>query len=201
MSDRKTYERLRDALLDFAAQNPSAMLDPFREALKNWGSEWVPVSSAELPASDFLTPALSGTNADTRYLMSLFEQEKARLCWEQTYTKADGVVGEDMLRRYGFVEVIGQNGPFVSERVRCGIGVWGPRVHYPTHYHGAEEVYVLLSGAANFRFDDGPIETRTVGDTVYVPSMRKHGFDSLEAPLVIFYIWQAGDLREKSKFA
>ena len=201
MSDRLTYERLREALLDFAAQNPSAMLDPFREALNNWGSEWVSAPPVDLPVSEFLTLALSGTNDDTWYLMGLFEQEKSRLRWEQTYTKADGVVGDDMLRRYGFVEVIGQNGPFVSERVRCGVGVFGPNVHYPTHYHGAEEVYVLLSGAANFRFDDGPVEMRTVGDAVYVPSMRKHGFDSLEAPLVIFYAWQSGDLREKSKFA
>lgn len=201
MQDKQKQEPLRDALLSFVAGSSSKALDPFRDGMANWGHDWKVVPPAHLPASDFLTPALSGTNADTHTLTSLFEQERSGLKWEQSYKKADGVVGDDMLDGYGFVEIIGKWGPFVSERVRSGIGVWGPNINYPTHYHGAEEVYYLLSGSAKFRFNDGPVETREVGDVVYVPSMTKHGFASLDTPLVIFYIWQAGDLRETSKFA
>jgi mannose-6-phosphate isomerase-like protein (cupin superfamily) len=200
MEPNKTHVRLRDALLEFVAENSSPTLDPFRDALANWGHDWIAAAAVYLPVSDFLTAALAGTNTQTHALTDLFRRENEKLKWEQTYTKADGVVSDDMLQRYGFVEIIGKRGPFVSDKVRCGIGVFGPNVQYPMHYHGAEELYFLLSGSAHFRFDDGPVEVREVGDMVYVPSMMKHGFDILDKPLVIFYIWQAGDLREKSKF-
>lgn len=192
--------RLRDALLGFVNGNSSALLNPFREGLANWGHEWVEAPPVHLPVADFLEPSLSGTNADTHKLVSLFAQESSGLKWEQTYTKAEDAIGEDMVNGYGFVEVIGKLGPFVSTRVRSGVGVFGPNVNYPMHYHGAEEVYCLLSGRADFRFDEGTVERHGVGDAVYMRSMRKHGFRSLDAPLVIFYTWQAGDLREKSTF-
>lgn len=53
-----------------------------------------------------------------------------------------------MLSGYGFAEVIGERGPFVSKRVRSGIGVWGPNIDHPAHHHMAEEVYVPLAGSA-----------------------------------------------------
>ena len=34
-----------------------------------------------------------------------------------------------------------------------------------------------------------------------IKSMRTHAFRTLEEPLSVFYIWQAGDLREKSSFS
>ena len=40
----------------------------------------------------------------------------------------------------------------------------------------------------------------TAGDVVYVPSLQTHGFRTKTEPLVVLYIWQAGDLREKSDF-
>ena len=200
MSDKETHTRLRDALLAFVTGNPSETLDAFRDGMANWGSEWVEAPAVHLPVSTFLSAALPGANTDTQALLELFEQHNAELKWEQTYTKADDKIGDDMLYGYGFVEIIGKLGPFVSERVRCGIGVFGPHVNYPMHYHGAEEVYYLLSGSADFRFDEDTVERKNVGDAVYMRSMRKHGFRILDAPLVIFYIWQAGDLRMKSTF-
>lgn len=200
MSDQNTHIRLRDALLDFVTGNSSEALDPFRTGMASWGHEWVDAPARHLPVADFLEPSLPGTNEDTHALLNLFEQENSGLKWEQTYTKAEDAISEDMVNGYGFVEIIGKWGPFVSTRVRSGIGVFGPNVNYPMHYHGAEEVYFLLSGSADFRFDEGIVERRNVGDAVYMRSMRKHGFRSLDVPLVIFYIWQAGDLREKSTF-
>ena len=130
----------------------------------------------------------------------LFERAKDRLKWEQSYTKADAVVGVAMLAGYGFVEVIGKHGPFRSDRVRSGIGVWGPGITYPAHCHRAEEVYVPLAGSACFEVDGRAPQVGRAGDAVDVPSMRVHGFRTTDEPLVVLYIWQAGDLREKSTF-
>ncbi len=105
-----------------------------------------------------------------------------------------------MLAGYGFAETIGKQGPFISTRVRAGIGIWGPDIDYPAHRHEAEEVYVLLAGSARFQRGQDPSERKSAGDVVHIPSMTAHGFRCGTEPLALFYIWQAGDLREKSTF-
>lgn len=198
--DRDSDRRLLEAILGFVAAHPSPAVMPFRNAVADWGEDWSAVTPAHLPSADLLEAAVSGAIAETRALIALFARERASRKWEQSYSKADGVVGDDMLSGYGFAEVIGKRGPFLSTRVRAGIGIWGPRIDYPPHRHRAEEVYVLLSGSADFALGDAPLETKRAGDAVLVPSMLSHGFRSRHEPLVVFYLWQAGDLREKSTF-
>lgn len=201
MSDHKTHSILRDALLDFF-QNHSdtAAFDPFRGNMTRCGGDWVPTPKKELPVTRFLDKAVESACHESHDLLSLFARYSKKLKWEQTYTQGKDSIGDDMVNGYGFVEIIGKWGPFVSTQVRAGIGLFAPNVNYPMHYHGAEEVYCLLSGSADFRFDEGLTQRRDAGDTVYIRSMRHHGFRILSSPLAIFYIWQAGDLREKSTF-
>ena len=193
-------QRLLKGILSFVAAHPDPAVGRFKEAVANWGSDWRAVPARHLPAAETLGATLDLTTAETRPLVALFEAEKATRKWEQSYTKADDVVGEDMLSGYGFAEVIGKLGPFVSTKVRSGIGVWGRGIDYPPHQHAAEEVYIVLAGSAEFMLDGGPYERRRAGDVVHVSSMRRHGFRTTEDPLTVFYIWQAGDLREKSTF-
>ena len=193
-------QRLLDAILEFVARHPDPAVERFKEGVANWGSEWRPVAAQHLPAADTLGRTVALADDHTRPLVALFEAEKGTRKWEQSYSKTDGVVGDDMLSGYGFAEVIGKLGPFVSERVRSGIGVWGPGIDYPAHQHAAEEVYIVLAGSAEFMLDDGPNQARQAGDVVHVRSMRRHGFRTTGDPLVVFYIWQDGDLREKSSF-
>ena len=59
-------------------------------------------------------------------------------------------------------------------------------------------------------FEFAPSRTFTVGDAVdiekhsgeavYVESNTQHGFRTEDDPLVVFYAWQAGDMRELSRF-
>ncbi|MGI9409216.1 MAG: dimethylsulfonioproprionate lyase family protein [Hyphomicrobiaceae bacterium] len=198
--DRRTYERLRDAMLTFVADHPHTAVEPFKESTANWGHKWCAGNSFHLRAAEYLTSALSSTTEQTRALTALFERERAGLKWERTYTEADPAVSADLIERYGFVEFIGEEGPFVSDRVRAGVGAWGPYVHYPAHRHQAEEIYILLAGSAYFQFNAGPARLQRAGDAVYVPSMLTHGFRTGADPLVVLYVWQAGDLREKSTF-
>jgi len=108
-----------------------------------------------------------------------------------------------MLAGYGFAEVVGLRGQFLSTRIRSGIGVWGPDIIYPPHHHRADETYVVLAGAAEFTVGEGAgasVSMRTAGDVVHVPSMTPHGFRTGEDPLVVLYMWQGAGLREKSSF-
>lgn len=75
---------------------------------------------------------------------------------------------------------------------------------YPPHRHKAEEVYSILAGGMEFLLGDSGNAlraTHTAGESIYVPSMLTHGFRTRDRPLAVFYIWQNGDLREKSTFA
>lgn len=192
---------LLSAIQTFVAESPDPKIARFKDAIANWGETWEAVAPVPLPAAETLGPALDHTSPATHALARAFHRHRATRKWEQSYTRADGVVGEDMLAGYGFAEVIGKAGPFLSTRVRSGIGVWGPGIDYPPHRHGAEEIYVPLAGEAVFRLGEGAAETRCgPGTSVYVPSMLTHGFRTEQRPFAVFYIWQAGDLREKSRF-
>ncbi len=202
-ADAQSDRRLLDALLSFVAGHNHPELQRFKERMADWGRDWIAVPRRHLPVADTLSMAVSLAPADTQGLLGLFEREKRSRKWEQSYSKADGLVGDAMLSGYGFTEVIGALGPFVSSKVRAGIGIWGPAIDYPPHRRQAEEVYVPLAGAAEFRLGTGKglsVETRGVGDAVYVPSMLTHGFRTLDQPFVVLYIWQAGALRQKSSF-
>ncbi|MEM7430101.1 MAG: dimethylsulfonioproprionate lyase family protein [Pseudomonadota bacterium] len=204
MSLREADEALLSAIQAFVAGSNDPEIGRFRAGIQDWGEDWAPADPVQLPAADTLSTTLHSGTGETRPLMAAFEEHKVSRKWEQSYSRADNVVGDDMLAGYGFAEVIGKHGPFVSERVRSGIGVWGPGIDYPSHRHAAEEVYVILGGAAEFRMDEEPASetfVKRAGESVYVRSMRTHAFRTLAEPLCVFYIWQAGDLREKSSFS
>lgn len=197
---RDTYIELRDVIQEFVANHDASDMERFKANIANVDDHWIDATVATLPASEYLAPALPSATPQTRALATAFEKHRNALKWEQSYTAADQLVGSDMLNGYGFVEVIGKNGPCVSNAVRSGIGVWGPNIDYPVHNHEAEEIYVPLAGHAGFTLDSSPYETRQPGDVIHVPSNQRHGFRTTTEPFVVFYIWQAGDLRQKSTF-
>ena len=199
---RAADRRLLDATLSYVAGHDDNKFDPFREAVADWGQEWTGVSPVHMTASDLLAEALPLAEPGTveHGLMKLYVQERASRYWEQSYTAADTGVGTGMLAGYGYTEIVGKRGPFVSDKVRAGVGVFGSGVDYPAHRHAAEEVYAILAGSATFRLGDGVPELRTAGDVIHITSQLVHGFRMNDEPLVFVYLWQGGDLREKSTF-
>lgn len=195
-----TDQRLLNAILAFVSELPDTVVERFREAVVGWGHNWSRVEPAYLPASEMLEQMVDKSNSTTRELLSLFARERASLHWEQAYTDADDAVGEHMLSTYGYAEIIGKQGPFLSTRVRAGIAVYGPWIDYPPHRHLAEEIYVVLAGTAAFRLGDNEPATRTPGEVIHHPPRMSHGLHTAEIPLVIFYLWKGGDLREKPTF-
>ncbi len=197
---KAVQQALLNALIEFTLGQDHRAMQPFKEEMRNWGTDWIDVPSAHLPAREWLTRMAPCASPGSGKMLRLFEQYRDALCWEQSYTKEDGVVGEEMLRAYGFAEIVGKQGPFLSDRVRSGIGVWGPRITYPIHRHQAEEIYIVLAGSAVFTVGDGSHRECGQDEVVHVPSMTPHGFRTREDPLAVYYIWRNGDLREISTF-
>ena len=191
---------LLDATRTFALDHEHPHLAHFKPSIRDWGNSWEAVEAVDSPVSAFLAGAADQAASNTPTLLQTFARHNHRLRWEQSYRKQDGLVPDAMLDAYGFAEIIGLRGPFISDRIRAGIAIWGPQVEYPQHQHQAEEIYVILSGSAAFSFDGGAAQARRAGDLVFVESNRRHGFRTEEESLVVYYLWQAGDLRQTSSF-
>jgi len=191
---------LLDAVRRFAVDHEHPQIAPFKPSILDWGDSWTSVEPADLPVSTALAMATGRASSNVKRLLQTFARHSHRLRWEQSYRKQDALVPDAMLDAYGFAEIIGLRGPFVSDRIRAGIAIWGAHIDYPQHQHQAEEIYVLLSGSAEFSFAGNAAQTRRAGDVVFVESNRRHGFRTCEESLVVYYLWQAGDLRQTSNF-
>ena len=200
MTPDSVSQEIYEATVAFVMTHPHPDINRFCQSLRKGATEWRKTEPNYLPASDYLNEGMSIGDQGIDRLLKLYAANKGAFKWEQSYTLADQVVGEDMLSGYGFVELIGKYGPFVSNSIRCGIGVWGPNIDYPIHKHQAEEIYLIMSGSAMFKVGERPETLKTPEEVVFVESMTPHGFHTLDQPMVLFYLWQAGDLREKSTF-
>jgi hypothetical protein len=121
-----------------------------------------------------------------------------KLAWAQTYSVAE--VGGAFLDRYGWTELIGSRGPIASETLAVGFLLLGPETEYPAHHHVAEEVYIPLSGQAQWRRGGAPWHERPTGAPIYHASGESHAMRTTSAPLLALYMWRAGDLAQKSEF-
>ena len=132
-TDKAADQRLLEATLAYVAGHADRRFDAFREAIADWGEDWTGVAPVHLPASDLLADALpfAGPGTAERELMGLYVKERASRFWEQSYTAADEAVGADLLAGYGYCEIVGKRGPFLSGRVRAGVGVFAANVDYP----------------------------------------------------------------------
>jgi len=191
---------LLDAVRDFALDHPHPAVGKFKPSMRVWGDTWQAATPAHLSAADFLGATSVSDDPRTEALLDVFKRHRNRLHWEQSYKKEEDLVPDAMLAGYGFAEIIGQQGPFVSERIRAGIGIWGPNIVYPVHKHQAEEVYIVLTGSAEFTVGAAEEIRHNAGDVVFVESGTPHGFRTTGQGLVVYYLWQAGDLRQQSQF-
>ena len=198
-SRREIDTGLLNAIIALVDSHTDPVVRSFAKQLHDWGSEWCEVAPQWLPAAERLPSLCEHADAACALLLGLYERSARELHWEQSYRKQDDLVGDDMLAGYGFSEVVGKRGPFVSTRVRSGIGIWGPDIVYPIHRHEAEEIYLVMSGGAEFDVG-GEVSQRRAGDVVHVESMTPHGFRTTDDSLAVFYLWRNGDLRQTSRF-
>lgn len=197
--ERLADQQLLEAVQQFGFDFDHPDLQPFKLSLANWGDDWQVREQQYLAAADKLDAAINLSIPATQSLLELFAVQKNRLQWEQSYKKSDALASDAMLSDYAFAEVIGLRGPFISDRIRCGISIWGPHLIYPKHRHQAEEIYIVLAGSAEFIIE-GNITLETAGSLLKVESLAEHGFQTFTEPLVVYYLWQSGNLREISRF-
>ena len=118
------------------------------------------------------------------------------LQWRQTYGAGD--FGVEFLQGYGWSEFIGLRGPVASTRIACGVLLLGPGMTYPAHAHEAEEIYLPISGTAEWQRGDAAFAPVPVGQAIHHPSWMPHAMRVGVEPLAALYLWRGGDLAAKS---
>jgi hypothetical protein len=112
-------------------------------------------------------------------------------CWRQTYTARD--VGGEFLANYAWTEILGSRGPIAAPRVASGLLLLGPRTTYPRHRHVAEEIYVPLSGTADWQQGDHTWRSRRPATLIHHRSEEIHAMRTAAEPLLALYVWRATD--------
>lgn len=116
--------------------------------------------------------------------------------WGQTYTTAD--FGRRFIDNYGWLEVFGTRGHFVNNNMAGGFLILGPDILYPDHHHIAEEIYIPLTGGAEWRMADQPFRRREAGEVIHHASGVNHAMKTGNEPLLALYLWRGGPLAERS---
>ena len=114
--------------------------------------------------------------------------------WVQTYNEAE--VGRHFLDNYGYVELFGPSGIYITQQCRAFIGYWGEGLVYPLHDHEAEEIYLVVSGSCRFEADGDAAADLGPGGTKFHRSFQPHAMRMGPAGMLAFCLWRGAGLAD-----
>ena len=155
------------------------------------------VTAANLPVVRWLADIAGDAAAFGVDLVAAVCRQASTLAWRQTYTAND--LDAAFLDNYGWTEILGNSGPWASERIACGFLILGPSTHYPRHRHEAEEVYLPLSGTAAWQQGGGAWRERPPGTLIHHGRDEPHAMRTGAAPLLALYLWRSADPAQKAR--
>ena len=186
-------QRARSAVESVSAPETSAFLAdwPTRRVTRAIVPATLPVLRWLAETADQAPPGRLAALAHT------VNEARAALRWRQTYQP--GEIATYFLERYGWCEIIGLSGPIVCNALACGVLLLGPHTLYPSHHHVAEELYIPLSGSAEWQRGLGPFVVRGAGEIVVHGSLEPHAMRTNAAPLLALYLWRGAGLAESAR--
>ncbi len=149
-----------------------------------------------LSVLDYLPRLASMATAPYRGIIDSLIEAQANLRFGQTYSEAD--FGAEFLRQYGWIKILGPDAYWHSSQLASGFLILGNDVTYPQHWHEAEEIYLPISGNAEWYREDQGWQRQPVGTVIHHSGGVKHGTRTIGEPLIALYLWRGGDLNQKS---
>ncbi|WP_300513722.1 dimethylsulfonioproprionate lyase family protein [Aliiroseovarius sp.] len=166
---------------------------PALSAYAPWPADLTPANlpSRPVPAADLVADfPLSGIDM-TQPLIDAVRATTHLAAWKRTYGEEE--VGADFRNRYGYYELFGPTGHFHSASLRGYIAYWGEGLRYDWHSHEAEEIYLCLSGGAEFEREDG-VAFLGAGDTREHAGWQAHAMTTTDRPILTFVLWRGAGL-------
>ena len=127
---------------------------------------------------------------DKSDLVQRFASFSDQLHWRQA---GFGKLPENLSQEISVTEFIGPNGIFENPNVRIGLLLQSPEIHYPRHWHTAEELYYIISGTAKWATDDEKEKPYQPGNFVHHMSGQTHNMTTCSEPLLALWGW-TGDI-------
>ncbi len=109
------------------------------------------------------------------------------LAWRYDYPARPGEA--DLSDRIAFAELIGPRGPLDAPDCRVGFTLMAPETFYPLHAHPAVELYLVLSGEAQWTAT-GAERMVPPGGFVLHRSNEPHAMRTFGTPLLALYAWR-----------
>ncbi len=188
---------LINAIRSFLAELDDTHLNIF---LADWPPENCrlrPVAPHALPVLAWMPETVRAVDKKGEFIVKKLASLANQITWGQTYTAED--FGAGFLEKYGWTELIGQRGPITSDRIACGFLILGPQTEYPRHCHGAEEVYVPLTGRTLWQRGCQHWLYRKPCRPIYHAPRVMHAMRTESVPLLALYLWRGNNLTEKSR--
>jgi mannose-6-phosphate isomerase-like protein (cupin superfamily) len=150
--------------------------------------------SATVPILDhtaILTPAIAaGLNHPASGIAAALAALPGPLPWRYSYPPRPGSQADpvDLAERIAFAELIGPRAPLDAPGCRAGFTLIAPATFYPLHAHPAIELYLIISGHAQWTTPDSE---RIVppGEFVLHDTNQPHAMRTFAEPLLALYGW------------
>lgn len=209
MSRDSAVEMVRGTGRELARRLEAAGLPGFaadlRSALVRAADPGVPSSAppAGLPVLRHLPGAMSiARGPETSALAAVLDPLLPLVHWGQSQGYVADPPNVTFLEGYAHGTLLGSGTghPVTAEpaaQVAFGLLLLGPHVHYPSHEHPADEVYVPLTPArwSGRTQHNAP---RTPGDVLHHPPGHPHAMRTGDTPLLAAYLWR-GDITTSAR--
>ncbi|PZQ95274.1 MAG: hypothetical protein DI533_19590 [Cereibacter sphaeroides] len=157
------------------------------------------VPALGVPAIPLITGLQAVAAAQTAPIVEAIKAVASQAYWQQTYSEAE--VGRDFLNRYGWFELVGPTGHYLSDTMRAYIAFWGEGLHYPMHLHEAEELYYILAGSAEFHAAGQGSAILRPQDARHHASNQPHAMDTHAEPVLTLILWRGVGLDGNARMA
>ncbi len=92
-----------------------------------------------------------------------------------------------------FCQLVGPEGLIKDDTIRSGVYFQSPQTFYQSHWHNAEEIYLVLSGTAMWQKDKTPFELQSPGTLIHHLPNQPHAMHAQDEPVLALWGW-VGDI-------
>ena len=125
---------------------------------------------------------------ETMKVHNIIKQLSPYVNWKQTYEEKD--VGKDFLEKYGYFELFGPTGHFLTNKMSLFVFFVDAESYYTWRNHEAEELYFVLSGSAKFESKSDESNTLIPLKTRFHKSFQPHSLTTYHEKCLALVIWR-----------
>jgi dimethylpropiothetin dethiomethylase len=143
-------------------------------------------SAKDIPVCRFLGEVMGPSGGDLDGLLAALGRIRAGLPWRELPA---AIAPEQFRHRHGWAEIAGPDGTVVCDGFRFGLYLQAPETFYPAHCHEAEELYLVLSGTAEWQAGDEEFSSKPPGSLIHHRPWQAHAMRTLSEPLLALWGW------------